>query len=255
VVVAAVPWARHGAWHTRAFDDVAAWCAVEMSGSAASRLLRCSWRMIGVIVARVGADLRAGQDGLAGLRRIGIDEISYRRHHRYLLEVLDHDRKRLVHAVDGANKTNLRAFFDALGPDRTAQLTHIGGDGAPWLSEVVAERAPRATLCADPFHVVRWAWTSRRGAPRDLAAGAHRSGRNRPAVGEGKRLKTPAGVVEEARTRSARPTNSDCTGRGPSRRGCAPSFSCPPATEALPSWLRGPGAAAPLVRESGPPDP
>jgi transposase len=112
VVVAAVPWTRHAARHTRAFDELAAWCAVEMSGSAASRLLRCSWRVIGTIVARVAADLRAGRDDLDGLRRIGIDEISYRRHHRYLLVVVDHDRKRLVHAVDGANKTTVRGFFE-----------------------------------------------------------------------------------------------------------------------------------------------
>lgn len=110
VVVAAVPWARH----TRAFDDVAAWCAVETSGSAASLLMRCSWRAIGAIGARVAADLRAGQGDLDGLRRIGIDEISYRRHHRYLLVVVDHDRKRLVHAVDGANMSTVNGFFDAL---------------------------------------------------------------------------------------------------------------------------------------------
>lgn len=190
VVVAAVPWARHAARHTRAFDEVAAWCAVEMSGSAASRLLRCSWRVIGAIVARVAADLRAGADDLDGLRRIGIDEISYRRHHRYLLVVVDHDRKRLVHAVDGANKTTLRGFFDTLGPARTAQLTHVSADGAPWLNAVVSEKAPQAILCADPFHVVRWAMEAldevRRRTWNDVRRGG---GRGRPATGEGKRLK------------------------------------------------------------------
>jgi transposase len=190
VVVAAVPWARHGSRHTRAFEQVAAWSAVEMSASAAARLLRCSWRTIGAIVARVVADLPGGQDDLDGLRRIGIDEISYRRHHRYLLVVVDHDRRRLVHAVDGANKATLRGFFDALGPDRTAQLTHVSADGAPWLSAVVAERAPQAVLCADPFHVVRWAMEAldevRRQTWRQVRT--HR-GRNRPATGEGKRLK------------------------------------------------------------------
>jgi len=190
VVVAAVPWARHAARHTRAFDDLAAWCAVEMSGSAASRLLRCSWRVIGAIVARVAADLRAGDDGLDGLRRIGIDEISYRRHHRYLLVVVDHDRKRLVHAIDGANKTTLRGFFDVLGPQRTAQLTHVSADGAPWLNEVVAERAPQATLCADPFHVVRWAMDALDEVRRETWRLVRTNrGRNRRAVGEGKRLK------------------------------------------------------------------
>ena len=34
VVVAAVPWARHGAGHTRSFDDTVAWMATQMSASA-----------------------------------------------------------------------------------------------------------------------------------------------------------------------------------------------------------------------------
>jgi transposase len=190
VAVAAVPWARHAARHTRAFDEVAAWCAVEMSGSAAARLLRCSWRTIGAIVARVAADLRAGEDDLDGLRRIGIDEISYRRHHRYLLVVVDHDRRRLVYAVDGANKATIGGFFDALGPDRTARLTHVSADGAPWLNAVISGRAPRAVLCADPFHVVRWAMEAldevRRQSWNEVR---HRGKRGRPATGDSKRLK------------------------------------------------------------------
>jgi transposase len=39
VVVAAVPWARHGAGHTRAFDDTAAWLAVHTSKQAVGELL------------------------------------------------------------------------------------------------------------------------------------------------------------------------------------------------------------------------
>jgi transposase len=161
-----------------------------MSGSAASRLLRCSWRTIGAIVARVAADLRAGQDDLEGLRRVGIDEISYRRHHRYLLVVVDHDRKRLVYAVDGANKATLNGFFDALGPDRTAQLSHVSADGAPWLNAVVSRRAPQAVVCADPFHVVRWAMEALDEVRRQAWNETRQRGRRgRPAKGESKRLK------------------------------------------------------------------
>ncbi len=47
-------------------------------------------------------------------------------------------------------------FFDALG-ERAEQLTHVSADGADWIASVVAERAPQAVLCADPFHVVSWA--------------------------------------------------------------------------------------------------
>ena len=83
VVTAAVPWARHEAWHTYAFEQAAAWFATQMSATGAAAWLRCSWRTIGTLVARVLEDLQAasGSDGLDGLARIGIDEISYRRGH------------------------------------------------------------------------------------------------------------------------------------------------------------------------------
>jgi transposase len=189
VVVAEVPWARPGARHTRAFEQLAAWCAVEMSSTAASRLLRCSWRTIGSMVTRVAADMRAGDDGLDGLRRIGMDEISYRRGHRYLFVVVDHDQRRLVWAADKANQASVHAFFDALGPERTAQLTHLSADGAKWLAEVIAVRAPKVVVCADSFHVVRWAMDAldevRRHTWNEVRV--HR-GPNKPAIGEGKRV-------------------------------------------------------------------
>ena len=59
VTVAAVPWARHGAGHTRDFDDLAAWLAVRTSKSAVTQLLRVAWRTVGSIVTRVNADVDA----------------------------------------------------------------------------------------------------------------------------------------------------------------------------------------------------
>ena len=49
--VAEVPWARHGAGHTRAFDDMTAWLAVHPSKTAAVELLRVAWATVGAIVA------------------------------------------------------------------------------------------------------------------------------------------------------------------------------------------------------------
>lgn len=155
--VAAVPWARHGAGHTRDFDDMAAWLAVRTSKSATGQLLRVAWRTVGSIVTRVNADVEARIDRLEGLRRIGIDEISYKRGHRYLIVVVDHDTGRLVWAGPGRNDAALHAFFDELGDDRAALLTHVSADMADWIARVVARRAPNAVQCADPFHVVAWA--------------------------------------------------------------------------------------------------
>jgi len=156
VVVAAVPWARHGAGHTRDFDDLAAWLAVRTSKSAVCQLLRVAWRTVGAIVTRVNAEVEAKVDRLDGLRRIGIDEISYKRGHRYLIVVVDHDTGALVWAGPGRNDAALNVFFDQLGEQRCAELTHISADMADWIARVVAKRAPNAVRCADPFHVVAW---------------------------------------------------------------------------------------------------
>jgi transposase len=137
VVVAAVPWARHGAGHTRAFDDTAAWLAVHTSKQAVGELLRVAWATVGRIVTRVVADAEASRDRLAGLRRIGIDEVSYKRGHRYLTVVVDHDAGRLVWAAPGHDARTLGRFFDALGQARSQQLRLVSADAAPWIATVV----------------------------------------------------------------------------------------------------------------------
>jgi len=157
VVVAAVPWARHGAGFTRAFEETAAWLAVHTSRVAVAELLRVAWRTVGRMLARVAEEAGQGVDRLAGLRRIGIDEISHRTGHRYLTVVVDHDTGRLVWAAPGHDEATLHRFFDALGEQRSAQLRLVSADAATWIANAVAARCPQAVLCLDPFHVVRWA--------------------------------------------------------------------------------------------------
>lgn len=152
VVVAAVPWARHGAGHTLAFDDSCAWLATHTSKSAVVELLRIAWRTVGAIVARVGADAEAAIDRFSGLRRIGIDEVSYRRGHRYLTVVVDHDSGRLVWAAPGRDERTLEAFFDRLGEERCEEITLVSADGAEWVENVIGRRCPNAKICIDPFH-------------------------------------------------------------------------------------------------------
>jgi len=71
-------------------------------------------------------------DQVADLTRIGIDEISYKRGHKYLTCVVDHDSGRHVWAAPGPDKATLATFFDALGPERSAQITYVSADGATW---------------------------------------------------------------------------------------------------------------------------
>ena len=189
VVVAAVPWARHDTGHTYAFDATVAWLATQASKTTVTQLLRIGWRTVGSIIARVWADTEALHDRFAGLRRIGIDEISYKKGHKYLLVVVDHDARRLVWAAPGRDKATLAGFFEQLGPDRCAAITHVSADGAEFIDTVVAQYCPGAVRVADPFHIVSWATDAldevRRGSwneARRLARAEPKPGRGRPAA-------------------------------------------------------------------------
>lgn len=199
--VAAVPWARHSAGHTYAFDAQVSWLATQCSKKAVTDLMRIAWRSVGAIITRVWADVEAVHDRFAGLRRIGIDEISYKRGHKFLTVVVDHDSGALVWAAPGRDRATLAGFFDALGQERSALITHVSADGADWVEDVVRARCPNAVRCADPFHVVRWAtdaldavrrdaWNTARRAPGGSIGGGQSHGRpQRVATGHARSLK------------------------------------------------------------------
>ena len=174
--VAQVPWARHGAGHTRDFDDQVAWLVTHTSKSAVGELLRVAWRTVGSIITRVVADARAAHDPFDRLRRIGIDEISYRRGHKYLTVVVDHDSGRLVWAAVGRDKATLEQFFDLLGEERSHLVKLVSADAAEWIATVVAERCPDATLCADAFHMVAWATRALDDVRREIWRAARKMG-------------------------------------------------------------------------------
>lgn len=157
VVVAAVPWARPGSRFTRSFEQQCAWLAAHCAGSAVAELMRVAWRSVTAIVERVVADALGSRDLLEGVTRVGIDEVAYRKGQRYLLAVTDHDTGRLIWAAKGRDQATVEAFFEALGPERAAAITHVSADGAEWIHAAVRAKAPQAVICLDAFHTVAWA--------------------------------------------------------------------------------------------------
>jgi transposase len=151
-----VPWARPGARHTLEFEDLVAWLAQRMDKTSISRLLRCSWEAIQRVVTRVVAE-RLDDSRFDGLRRIGVDEISYKRGHRYLTVVADHDTGRVVWVAEGRTQQALQGFFDALGPERRTRIEAVSMDMATIYRDATRRAVPQAAICFDPFHLVRWA--------------------------------------------------------------------------------------------------
>ena len=172
-----VAWARAGSGFTYAFEERVAYLAQGMSKTAVTDLMRIAWRTAGRIIERVVDDrLESVEQRLDGLRNIGVDEISYRKHHKYITLVVDHDRGVVVWAAEGKSAATLTRFFEDLGADRTALLESVTIDMSAAYIEAVRRCAPDAKLIFDRFHVQRLAHDAldatrrdeMRALPRDL---------------------------------------------------------------------------------------
>ena len=155
--VAALPFARHDSWFTRAFEDLVVYDAIVSSKLAAARRHEVSWRAVDHMCERVAMEALGRVDLLSGLVAIAIDEVKYKKGQRYLTVVCDHFTGKVVWAQKGRSKQTVGAFFDALGAERAGKLQFVTCDGAEWIRTVLAERAPGATVCLDTFHLVSWA--------------------------------------------------------------------------------------------------
>jgi transposase len=154
VLTEAVPFARPGAQFTRDFEALTAVLATKTDKTTIARLLRIDWDTVGRICQRVVAD-ELDPARLDGLVHIGVDEVSWKKHHHYLTLVTDHVSGRIVWGAPGRDAATLDTFFAELGPARTAAIEAVSTDmGAPYLKSVTTN-APQATLCTDPFHVVK----------------------------------------------------------------------------------------------------
>jgi transposase len=190
VHVEGVPFARDGARFTRDFEDLVAWLATKTDKTATCRLTRIDWQTIGRIIERVGSEL-IDDDRLTGLFEISIDEVAWRKGHRYLTLVGDHRRRCVVWGCEGKGQAAADRFFAALDPEqaaeadgdhsqdvecleigaeqpaeadtedqvgeRAAKLTAVSMDMGEGYAKSVREHAPQAVICIDNYHVVQLA--------------------------------------------------------------------------------------------------
>jgi transposase len=151
-----VPWAEHGSRFTRDFEELVAYLAQSTDKTKVTKLMGISWPTVGAIVERV-VQRKLDPDRLEALTSIGVDEFSYRRRHRYLTTVVDHERRCVVWAAPGRSADTLRSFFDVLGPERCAAIKWATIDMAAGYARAIKERLPNAQIVFDRFHVQRLA--------------------------------------------------------------------------------------------------
>lgn len=153
-----VPWAEHKSRYTVEFEEMVAYLAVHCSKKAVSHLMRISWNSVGPICSRMKDRLdKDPAKRFEGLTNIGVDETSYKKGHKYITIVVNHDTGKVIWAHEKHGKAVFEEFFKLLTPEQLSSIKLVSGDGARWIAACIDEYCPNAERCIDPFHVVQWA--------------------------------------------------------------------------------------------------
>ena len=158
VVTMHVPWAAHKSRFTYDFEQTVAWLSLHCSKTVVSAFMRINWRTVGEIIGRIKERLDPDPTvRFNGLANIGVDETSYKKGHKYITVVVNHDTGKVIWVHDGHGKSIFSKFFEQLTQEQRASIRLVSGDGARWIQECIDKYCPEATRCVDPFHVVSWA--------------------------------------------------------------------------------------------------
>ena len=153
-----IPWQDGNSRLTADFNNEVSWMVCQMSKSAVALYEDIDWRTVGNCIKAAQSRLEPDvTERMRGLRRICVDETSYRKGFSYITVVYDMDRNRVVWIHEGNGLEVFRSFCEALTPEECEKIEIVAGDGARWIDTCVKEYFPNATRCIDFFHVAEWA--------------------------------------------------------------------------------------------------
>ncbi len=155
VHVEAIPWAHGKSPMTTVYMSFLATWARRLSWTETARSFGATWdsvhRAVGWVV-EYGLEHR----DLLNIRGIGVDEVQYRKGHKYLTLVyqIDAGCRRLLWMTENRTEAAFDGFFTWFGEFRSLLLRVVCSDmWKPYLN-VIHRRAPLALNVLDKFHIV-----------------------------------------------------------------------------------------------------
>jgi len=152
--VVKLPWAERSSRFTELFEALAISWLKQASQQGVGELLGLSWDEIHGILER------AVQRGLARRKaepvaRLGVDEKSFRKRHRYLTIVNDLDRSRVLYVGEGRRKASLDGFWETLSEEQLSRIEALAMDmWDPYVAST-REHLPKADtkIVYDKYHI------------------------------------------------------------------------------------------------------
>jgi transposase len=155
VKVEKVPWADGKQTMTKSHMQFLACWAKKLSWQETARSFKTSWHKVFRSVKYI-VDWGLAHRQLKNVESIGVDEIAWKKGHKYLTLVYQidaHYTRLLWIGKDRTVKTFLK-FFRKFGKENTNKLKHICSDMWRSYIKVIKKKAPQAIHILDRFHIV-----------------------------------------------------------------------------------------------------
>lgn len=149
-------WLAQSARFTQRFEDRIGELCREMSVTRVAELNNLSWDQVWRMEKSYMRRLLERHPPSEHLRAIGIDEISVRKGHTYVIVVADLDQRRPIWlGGQGRTEEDLQRFFDQMGSQRCKSIELAVMDMWKAFRNATLKNAPDAQIVYDKFHVMR----------------------------------------------------------------------------------------------------
>ncbi len=143
---------RHARVTSRLADSVARLCGVLPIKHVAS-FFGLGWHTVKAID-ESALRRQLGPVDLSDVEVVLLDEFAIQKGHRYATVAVDPQRKRVLWVGRGRARTDVRPFFELLGPERCRQIKAFGMDMTAAYEQEIRLHCPQARIVYDLFHVV-----------------------------------------------------------------------------------------------------
>lgn len=150
-----IPFAAHLSRITHRLEYLLVHHCKAMTQKATAELLHLAPSTLSDLLHRVITRIRAGHK-IRGLRKIGIDEISFKKGHKYATIVYDLEKRCVLWVGEGKGRETIDRFFcEALSEHQRLAITEASCDMSETYIGAIKDHCPNATLTLDRFHLVK----------------------------------------------------------------------------------------------------
>ncbi|MBA3601138.1 MAG: ISL3 family transposase [Acidobacteria bacterium] len=153
------PWADKNERHSYLFEiAVIEMLQATMNQTQTRKLMRCSFDVVNRILHKAterGMERRKDEKGT--ITRVGIDEKSFRKGHRYASILSDTEGGRILEVEEHRTKKAAGALLEkGLTDEQRREVEEISMDMWEWFRVAAEEKIPEAEIVHDKFHLIKY---------------------------------------------------------------------------------------------------